>query len=343
MGVKHLRVCLNRLLESRDLDEAEAVEAFSALLNPEVPDALVGAFLTALRMKGETEGELIASALAMRQVARKVSCPGLDLLDTCGTGGDGSSSLNISTMASLLCASLGQPVAKHGNRSVSSLCGSADIIEALGLDLESSPEVAQRKLEEVGYAFLFAPNFHPATARVAAVRRHLGVRTIFNLLGPLLNPANAKYQIIGVYDSAWSERMAKAAASLGVQRCLVVQGEGGWDELTPWGNSDLTFWDGHKLTRWSLSPDELDFRKCKLEDTLGGTAEQNLAATCQILREGSHPASSIVCLNAAAALMVAQQPDSIHQPSAWNQMISKCQAALENGRTAKFLESLKAG
>lgn len=341
MGVKHLRTCLNKLLDSRDLQEEEAVEAFGSLLNPDVPDALVGAFLTALRMKGETEAELIASARAMHLVSRRVTCPDLELLDTCGTGGDGSSSLNISTMASIVCASLGQPVAKHGNRSVSSLCGSADIIEALGLTLESSPEAAERKLRGPGYAFLFAPHFHPATARVAAVRRQLGVRTIFNLLGPLLNPAGAKYQIIGVYDSSWSERMAKASAALGVQRSLIVQGHGGWDELTPWGDNQLTFWDGEQLTSWRLSPDELKLEDCQPEQTLGGTAAENLSATEEILSGAPHAAASIVCLNAAAALMVVEQPRLIREASAWNDTIQRCHQALRSGTTARFLETLR--
>lgn len=302
----------------------------------------MGAFLTALRMRGESETELLGAATAMQNIARRFQIPELQLLDTCGTGGDGSSSLNISTMASLVCAALGVSVAKHGNRSVSSRCGSADILEALGVPLESDPETARERISKLGYAFLFAPQFHPHVAQVASVRKQLGIRTLFNLLGPLLNPAGANFQLLGVYEPTWMSAMARTSVQLGCQRCLCVHGAGGWDELTPWGNNLFVFCErSTELCEWSWDLRELGLPAVSPDDVRGGDANENLGATWQILRGQDHPGRVLVCLNAAAGLLLARQPSELREASAWKEAYASCCQALDSGKVANLIESLR--
>ena len=333
--MNHLQYCLHQLAAGRDLSEEEAEQAIYGLVQESTHEALVAGLLTALRVKGESERELLGCARALRSMCRTVDTGDRLVLDTCGTGGDGSSSLNISTLAALVLASAGVAVAKHGNRSVTSRCGSADLIEALGLPLLREPDQVLEHLDRFGFAFLFAPHFHPATARVGAVRRELGIRTVFNLLGPLVNPARASFQVIGVFAPEWCAPVAKVAGLLGVKSCLVVHGEGGWDELTPWGPSRLAWWKEGELIESILDPRSLDLLPGGGDKVQGHSPVQNALESERVLRGELHPATAVVALNAAAGLLVAGRASS------WLEAYQEALSLLRSGRAWKLVENLR--
>ena len=302
------RPLLNTLLEGRDLEPAAMEEFLGAVMDGAVDDAVVAAFLAALRLKGETGAEVAAAARAMRSRSLKVpiSDPSSSV-DTCGTGGDGAETINISTAAALVASAAGAPIAKHGNRSVSSKCGSADVLEAAGVRLEQSPETMAALHDEVGIAFLFAPRLHPAMKAVMPVRRSLGVRTIFNLLGPLTNPARVERQVIGVWGREVAPLMASALAGLGARHALVVHSDDGLDEISV--TAPTAVWevrDGELVRQFTVDPGELDLSADDPEMLKGGDAAENLRRMREILsgRERS-AASEAVAVNAAAALVVA--------------------------------------
>ncbi len=292
---------IGQLAEGRNLSRELAHGAVRAIVDGQADEVQVGAFLLGLRQKGETLDELVGCARALREVAISVNARRRPLVDTCGTGGDGSSSLNLSTLAGLVTAACGVPVAKHGNRSVSSQCGSADLLEALGVPLLQEPERAAACLDELGFGFLFAPYFHPATARVSAARRSLRIRTVFNLLGPLLNPAGAEIQLIGVYSAQWLEPVARLAADLGAQTCLVVHGAGGMDELTLHGPTQAVLWKGGSLEHLLLHP----LQEGRLEDLAGGSPAENARRSRLLLQGEPDLAAAAVAYNAGACLWLA--------------------------------------
>lgn len=270
---------LARLLARGDLGEGEAAGLMRALADESLPPALAGAVLAALRTKGETAEEVRGFAAAMRGLARRVALPaGLPAADVVGTGGDGSGSLNLSTGASLLAAACGVPVVKHGNRSVSSKSGSADVLEALGVPLARDPAEALACLEATGFAFLFAPNFHPAMKAIAPVRRALGARTVFNVLGPLTNPAAPPYALVGAFDLPTARLMADALAGLPITRAFVVHGEPGWDEATPAGPFTLFDVRPGSVSRRRRDPARLGLPRCAPSDLAGGDAAANARA-----------------------------------------------------------------
>ncbi|MDB4960071.1 MAG: anthranilate phosphoribosyltransferase [Myxococcales bacterium] len=251
-------------LNGTDLTRAEMAEVIGMIMDGQATAAQIGGFLVALRAKGESVDELVGAASAMRSRALSLECPNrAHSIDTCGTGGDGAGTINVSTLAAILIAACGGIVAKHGNRALSSKCGSADVLETLGIAIEAEPEAITRCIEVAGIGFAFAPKFHTATRHAAAARRELGTRTIFNLLGPLTNPANVSHQVVGVYDPRWCEPVAAALGALGLRRAAVVHGQGGLDEIAVRGETHVALWrDGmvfsHTLTPKNFGVDEVD-------------------------------------------------------------------------------------
>jgi anthranilate phosphoribosyltransferase len=296
---------IGKLIEQQDLTEEEAAQAMRQIMEGNATPAQIGAFLTALRIKGETIEEITGCARVMREKATHIRAPYPNTVDTCGTGGDGSQSFNISTTAAFVVAGAGVPVAKHGNRAMSSRCGSADLLQALGVDIELGPERAEACLAEVGITFLFAPLFHSAMKYALGPRREIGVRTIFNILGPLTNPAGAKLQILGVSRHDLAEPLARVLGKLGSTRALVVHGTDGLDEITTTGETYISALNGGQVATYTISPEQFGLRRAPLGAFAGGDAQENAAITMAVL-EGKHsPHRDVVLLNAAAALAVA--------------------------------------
>ncbi len=305
---------LRALVERRDLTRIEAAAAMEAIMSGAATHAQIAAFLTALRMKGETVEELIGFAQVMRQRAVQVrtrgdavaALTGTDremLIDTCGTGGDASGTFNVSTATAFVVAGAGLKVAKHGNRSVSSLCGSADVVETLGINLELGPDAVARCIDEVGIGFLYAPLLHTAMKHVMTARREMGIRTVFNMLGPLTNPANANAQVIGVYAAALTEPLARVLAELGTIRGFVVHGADGLDEISSTGESRVSEVREGVVRTFTVRPEDFGLPRAAIADLRGGDREQNAEIIRAILRGEPGPRRDIVLMNAAAALV----------------------------------------
>jgi len=305
-----IKTAINKVMSGESLSTEEADAVMSQIMAGEATPAQIGGYLMALRVKGETVEEITGSARAMRRSSVKVTpqTPPDQLVDTCGTGGDGSGTFNISTTAAFVVAGTGQKVAKHGNRAASSKSGSADVLAALGVNLEVTPQQVADAIDEVGIGFLFAVKHHPAMKHAIGPRRELGVRTIFNALGPLTNPAGAKSQVIGVYDELLTEPIAKVLGELGSSGALVVHGHGGLDELTTTGPNRVSRLQNGQVTTQMLDPIELGFNRANPADLLGGTAEENAAITRNILSGQTNGSQrDVVVLNAAAALVAANR------------------------------------
>ncbi|MEM2978318.1 MAG: anthranilate phosphoribosyltransferase [Candidatus Hadarchaeales archaeon] len=300
-----LQRCLEKVLHSSHLTEEEAVEAMRCLMSGEAPPAQVAAFLTALRMKGETVEELSAFARTMREFSLKVR-PKVDgrLVDTCGTGGDRIKTFNISTVAMFVVAGAGVPVAKHGNRSVTSRAGSADVLEALGAVIDLPPYEVERCLERVGVGFMFAPVFHPAMKHVAQVRREMGIRTVFNVLGPLTNPAGARAQLLGVFEPGLTEKLALVLRELGCERAMVVHGLDGLDEFSTLGETQVSELLEGEVRTFRVRPEELGLERARPGDLEGGGPVENARILLGVLGGERGPRRDIVLLNASAALVV---------------------------------------
>jgi anthranilate phosphoribosyltransferase len=298
-----IQQALQRLLDGRDLEREETREVMGEIMRGEATPAQIGGFLVALRAKGETPDEIAGCAEAMRRHVLRVRPRREDLVDTAGTGGDGACTINISTAAALVAAAAGAAVAKHGNRAVSSACGSADVLEALGLQLEQEPDRIARSIDELGFGFLFAPSHHPAMRHAAPVRKELATRTVFNVLGPLTNPAGARAQVVGVYSPQLVRTIAEVLARLGARRAYVVHGAGGIDELSPVGpNLVCEVVDGSVYER-ELDPEaELGIPRCSVEELRGGTPEENATAIRSVLAGGNGGRRSAILLNAAGAI-----------------------------------------
>lgn len=301
-----LQPYIAKLLQRQDLTAAEAEEAMQIIMTGQATPAQIGGYLVALRMKGETVEEIVGSARAMRAQASRVQVAlddGQPLIDTAGTGGDGAHTFNISTAAAFVIAGAGRKVAKHGNRAASSKCGSADVLSALGLNLDLTPEQVGTCIEEVGIGFLFAPKFHPAMKHAIGPRRELGQRTIFNVLGPLTNPAGATHQLIGVYDPALTEPLAEVLGALGGKAAFVIHGHGGLDELTTGGPNRVSCLKDGRVSTFDLDTADLGLRPARAEDLCGGEPEENARILRSILANEDHsPRRDVVLLNAAAAL-----------------------------------------
>jgi anthranilate phosphoribosyltransferase len=333
-----LREVLERLLQRSDLQEAEAGELLVALTDPAVAPAMAGALLAALRSKGITPDEVRGFAGAMRSLARKPQLPpGPPAIDIVGTGGDASGSFNLSSAAALLAAAIGLRVIKHGNRSVSSRSGSADLLEALGLPMPLDEQAAGDCLAATGFTFLFAPHYHPAMKEVAPVRRALGVRTVFNLLGPLTNPAEPPFGLIGAYSAEAAKLMADTLAGMPIQRVFVIHGEPGWDEATPVGPFELYDVQPGQVKREVRDPLDLGLQRCAATDLAGGDAGHN-AAGLRAVFDGrdTGPHCDAIVLNTALALEVTGAV-----PSAGAGVIAALDA-IRHGDAARLLERLAA-
>ena len=296
---------IQKVIEKQDLTQGEMTEAFDLIMSGEATPSQIAGLIVALRMKGETVDEIAGGAASMRRHAVLVDPGGLPVVDTCGTGGDGVGTFNISTVVALVAAGAGLTVVKHGNRSVSSKCGSADVLETLGVKIDADPSVAEGAVNTIGVGFLFAPKFHSAMRYVMPTRRELGVRTMFNLLGPLANPANAKYQLVGIYDPTMLERYAGAMKRLGIERAMVVHGNDGLDEITTTATTQVAELADGEITRYEINPADYFNTLATSGDLLGGDAEENAAIARAILAGETGPKRNIVLLNAAAALRVA--------------------------------------
>jgi len=300
-----LKEAIAHLVEGRDLNEAQAEEVMERIMSGQATPAQIGGFLIALRTKGETVDEVTGFARTMRRNAIPIHSRQALLVDTCGTGGDGAHTFNISTTAALVIAGAGLAVAKHGNRSVSSHCGSADVLEALGVRLDLSPEQVADCVDEVGIGFLYAPLLHPAMKHAIGPRREMGVRTVFNILGPLTNPAGAQVQVLGVYDEALTEMLARVLDSLGSRAAFVVHGADGLDEFSTTGPNKVSHLRSGQIRNFVLDPAELGLPRARLVDLRARDTEQNAAIVRAVLDGERGPRRDVVLLNAAAALTVA--------------------------------------
>jgi anthranilate phosphoribosyltransferase len=328
---------LDELVQHRDLCESEAAALLRSLTAPDFAPAMAGALLAALRAKGVTAAEVRGFAGAMRELARKPElAPGLDAIDIVGTGGDASGSLNLSTGAALLAAACGLPVVKHGNRSISSRCGSADLIEGLGFSLPLDESRAARCFAATGFTFLFAPYFHPAMKTLAPIRASLGIRTVFNLLGPLTNPASPRYRLIGAYDAATAELMAGTLAGMDIERAWVVHGAAGWDEATPIGPFLAFDVTRNGILRHQIDPRDFRLAPCAPKDLAGGDAAANLAALLEVFAgrdRGPHLAA--LTLQCGLALFIAGRSASIQTG------IDTARAAVDSGQAGEWLKRLR--
>jgi anthranilate phosphoribosyltransferase len=299
-----IQAAIEKLAKRQDLTQAEAEAAMDEIMAGAASPAQIGGYLMALRLKGETIAEITGSAIAMRRAANHPPVQVDGLVDTCGTGGDGAGTFNISTTVAFVVAGAGIPVAKHGNRSVSSKSGSADVLNALGVNLNLTPEQVGECISTAGIGFMFAPMFHPAMKHAITPRRELGVRTIFNILGPLTNPAGAKRQLMGVFSPALTETLANVLHMMGGEAAFVVHGDGGLDELTTTGPNQVSELRDGQVRNYTLEPEALGFDRAPFSDLLGGDATENAQITKRILdgtmRNGKR---DVVLLNAAAAIV----------------------------------------
>jgi anthranilate phosphoribosyltransferase len=304
-----LTAAIEELLGGRDLDSGRAATVLAEIMAGRAGEAQTAAFLIALRAKGETAAELLGLARTMREFATPVDAGRDDLLDTAGTGG-GVSTFNVSTTAALVAAAAGCAVAKHGNRSATSRSGSADVLEALGVRIDLDPEAVAESIRRVGFGFMFAPNHHPATKHVVPVRKELAVRTVFNFLGPLTNPAGASRQLIGISDPAFQAPVAKALAGLGCERGMVVCGDDGMDEISASGETRVIE-VGDMAREYTFTPEELGIERVPVEALRGGEPEENAAATRAVLDGETGPQRDVVLINAAAAIYVGGRADDL--------------------------------
>ncbi len=330
-----LRAAIARVVRGEDLAEDEITEVFGAIMAGDATPAQIGGLLVALRMKGETPAEIAGAARAMRRVAAPFSCPDPDsAVDTCGTGGDGAGTVNVSTFAAIVAAGAGARVAKHGNRALSSRSGSADVLEHLGIAVGAPRAVAERCLSEVGIAFLFAPAFHEAMRHAAGPRRELGMRTLFNLLGPLTNPAGVKNQIVGVFDPRFCEPVARALGGLGARRAFVVHGEGGLDEIAVRGESLVAEWDHERgeVSRYAVSAADFGLREEDPAALAGGDAAQNAAALGRALAGEGGALRAAGIMEASVALVACGRARDFREGA------ERAAAAIDRGDAQNALE-----
>jgi anthranilate phosphoribosyltransferase len=329
-----IKEALSKVVSGGNLTVAEARDVMTEIMRGEATQAQIGAFLTALRMKGETVDEITGCARAMRESAVSVTPRETALVDTCGTGGDSSGTFNISTTVAFVAAGAGLAVAKHGNRSVSSQCGSADLLQALNVNLELSAEQVARCIDEVGIGFLFAPMLHPAMKHALGPRKELGLRTIFNILGPLCNPAGARRQLLGVYDGSLTELLAEVLRALGTEHAFVVHGAEGLDELSVVGPNKISQLRDGQIESYELDPQELGLPRARLSDLAGGTAGENSKATRALLDGERGPKRDTVLLNAAAVLVAGDRAADLREG------LALASDSIDSGNARRKLEQL---
>jgi anthranilate phosphoribosyltransferase len=330
-----LTMALEQILRGKHLDREAARQAMGEIMDGKATPAQIGAFLAGLRLKGEQVEEVIGFALAMRERAVRFPLDLPGLIDTCGTGGDGSHTFNISTAAAIVAASDGVRIAKHGNRAVSSKSGSADVLEALGVAITLTPAAAADCLRATNLCFLFAPLYHQAMKHAAGPRKELAVRTVFNLLGPLTNPAGAQRQLLGVYDASLLPTVAEVLRELGVERALVVAGEDGLDELTVTGTSRIAELRDGNITTYEVEPEQFGLRRCSLEELRGGDACENAAIIRDVFAGKRGAARDIVLLNAGAILYLADRVSSIEAG------VIRAAELIDDGAVLRKLEQIR--
>ncbi len=331
-----IKEAIAQFIERKDLTQEESREVMGVIMRGEATPGQIGGFLVALRLKGETPEEIAGCARAMRAHVLRVESGRDDLVDACGTGGDGTHTFNISTLAALVAAGAGLPVAKHCNRSVSSRCGSADLMEALGARVELGPEALARCINEVGIAFLYAPALHPAMKHAAPIRKEMGIRTIFNILGPLTNPAFAPFQLLGVFSPDLIETMAHVLGLLGSRRTLAVHGAGGLDELSTTGINHVARLENGGVTTGTLDPRSLGLPPASLDDLRGGEVADNAEIARRLLGGEKGPKRDVVLLNAAGLLVAGGKVTDF--PAG----LSLGAESLDSGRAREKLEALVA-
>jgi anthranilate phosphoribosyltransferase len=310
-----IRDAIKKLVDGQDLTQDEAIATMTEIMEGEATPAQIGAFVTALRMKGESVEEIVGFAKVMREKAVKVVPKSKDLLDTCGTGGDKLNTFNISTTTMFVVAGAGVKVAKHGNRAASSTCGSADVLEALGINLNLSPAQTATCIDTVGIGFMFAPAMHPAMKHAVGPRKEIGIRTVFNLLGPLTNPAGASRQIMGVFGEEWTELIAEVLAELGAKRAMVFHGLAGLDEMSTLGETKVSELVDGKVRTYTVVPEDAGLSRTSPEALSPGQGQVsgNVQALLEVLEGEKGPKRDIVLLNAAAALVVAEKAGSLRE------------------------------
>jgi anthranilate phosphoribosyltransferase len=329
-----IRKAIAGIVRGEDLRETEMMSVMKEIMEGEATPAQIAAFMTALRIKGETVEEVTGAARIMRQKATRIDARSSVVVDTCGTGGDGRNTFNISTTAAFVVAAAGLTVAKHGNRAVSSGCGSADVLEALGVKIDAAPEIVEECLHEIGIGFLFAPRLHGAMKYAIGPRREIGIRTIFNMLGPLTNPAGATAQLIGVYDPKLTEMFAGVLKNLGTKRAFIVHGADGLDEATVTGPTRVAELKEGLISTYDLDPVEIFGGISAAADLLGGDAEANARITTEILSGETGARRGIVVLNAALAIVAGGKAETIREG------IAVAEACIDSGAARKKLQGL---
>lgn len=331
-----LKAAIGRVVEGKDLTRAEAEAVMTGIMQGEATPAQLGAFLAALHLKGESPEEIAGFVSTLRALSVRVELARPDAIDVVGTGGDGAGTFNISTVSAIVCAGAGAAVAKHGNRAASSACGSADVLEALGVKIDLGPKGVARCVEEVGVGFMFAPRFHPAMRHAAPVRRELGIRTVFNLLGPLANPARVRRQLVGAARPAIAALLARSLVALGTDHVLVVHGEDGLDEISPCGPTRLWEVRHGELEERTVRPEDLGLKPARREEVAGGGPERNREIAERVLGGQDGGARTAVLLNAGASLYVAGRVRSIRDG------VAQAAEAIDSGRAratlARFVE-----
>ena len=329
-----IRESIAKVVEGVNLSESEMTSTMNEIMEGGATEAQIGSFMTALRMKGETVDEVTGAARSMRQKATRIDARAQVIVDTCGTGGDGMNTFNISTTAAFVVAAAGITVAKHGNRAVSSACGSADVLEALGVNISAGVEIVEECVQQLGIGFLFAPKLHGAMKYAIGPRREIGIRTIFNMLGPLTNPAGANAQLIGVYDAKLTEMFAGVLKNLGARRAFIVHGSDGLDEATVTGPTRVSQLKDGLISTYNVDPMDFFGRTFSLEDIAGGDASANARITRDVLTGKDGACRSIVLLNAALAIMAGEKAGTIPEGLA---VAADC---IDSGKAAKKLQEL---
>ncbi|MDM8525080.1 anthranilate phosphoribosyltransferase [Desulfococcaceae bacterium HSG8] len=325
---------LSKIVQRTDLNEAEMAEMITEIFSGNITDAQVGAMMAALATKGETFEELAGAATAMRRKAKRIQTSSSVVVDTCGTGGDGAHTFNISTTTAFVVAGCGVTVAKHGNRSISSKCGSADLLEVLGVKLDTAPEIVEEAVQEIGIGFLFAPLYHSAMRYAANARKEVGLRSIFNMLGPLTNPAGANCQLIGVYAPELTEMFANALQLMGTKRAFVVHGHDGLDEISVCASTRVSELRDGLIRTYDINPGQFFGEQADPESLVGGTPEENADITKKILSGEKGPRRDVVLLNASAALVAAGKAGDFEEG------IRMAGTSVDEGAAARKLEEL---
>lgn len=329
-----IKEAINLVVSGINLSEMEMAGCMQEIMEGRATEAQIGALLTGLRMKGETVDEITGAARIMRDKAARIKAPE-GVLDTCGTGGDTSHTFNISTTTALVVAAAGVPVAKHGNRAVSSRSGSADLLEALGVKIDLEPAKVEKCLFETGFGFMFAPLFHPAMKYAVGPRRELGIRTVFNILGPLTNPAGAQRQVLGVFSSRLTETLARVLGNLGAVDALVVHGEDGLDEITVTSGTKASRFSAGAVESMYIAPEDFGLQRATLQDMVGGDKDENARLTLRILQGEKGPKRDVVLMNAGAAIMVAGKAQDLRTA------FEAAREAIDSGAASRKLEEIR--